>query len=184
MCLTDVCSSPTGATFLFVLLLVVWQLADDNRWRALITSSQRKMNSYPASSRGVFTRRRGRQATGGSRRKNEALTDIYIFFLCRIFFCNHNSLSSLIHLPDMEHHTYAHTGRVFMSHTSFHFMGQKTRELIQSLFMTEHANLKIEGLDSRMVDIREKKKSLKMLGVAFLEVIHFTQSLSFQSFRL
>lgn len=44
-------------------------LLDDNRWRALITSSQRKMNSYPASSRGIFTvegererERRGRQS--------------------------------------------------------------------------------------------------------------------------
>ncbi len=51
VCLTvDVCNSPTGAAFLFVLPLLFWQLADDNRWWALITSSQRKMNSYPASS--------------------------------------------------------------------------------------------------------------------------------------
>lgn len=49
---------------LSALALPVWQLADDNRWRALITSSQRKMNSYPASSRAVFTARRGRQQEG------------------------------------------------------------------------------------------------------------------------
>lgn len=36
-------------------LLLFWQLADDNRWGALITSSQRKMNSYPASSPAAFS---------------------------------------------------------------------------------------------------------------------------------
>lgn len=56
----DVCSSsPTAAASLLAPLS--WQLADDNRWRALITSSQREMNSYPASSRGIFTVGRDRR---------------------------------------------------------------------------------------------------------------------------
>lgn len=64
MCLTvDVCSSPTGAAaslFVLPLPLPFWQLADDNRWQALTTSSQRKMNSYPASSGGISPSGRGR----------------------------------------------------------------------------------------------------------------------------
>lgn len=32
----DVCNSSAGAAFLFVLPLLVWQLADDNRWWALL----------------------------------------------------------------------------------------------------------------------------------------------------
>lgn len=53
----DVCRSAAAAASLSALPLplLFWQLADDNRWWALITSSQRKMNSYPASSAGVFS---------------------------------------------------------------------------------------------------------------------------------
>lgn len=54
----DVCSSSNSSsgsidccTSLLMLLvqLLLWQLSDDNRWRTLITSSWREMNSYPAS---------------------------------------------------------------------------------------------------------------------------------------
>lgn len=48
----DVCNSPAAATSVFVLPLPVWQLTDDNRWRALITSSQCNVKSYPAFSQG------------------------------------------------------------------------------------------------------------------------------------
>lgn len=51
----DACRSAAAAASLPAPLpLRFWQLADDNRWWVLITSSQRKMNSYPASSRAVF----------------------------------------------------------------------------------------------------------------------------------
>ena len=44
----------------------VWQLADDNRWRELITSSWHKTNPYPGASTRPF-RRRG--DAGGRRRR-------------------------------------------------------------------------------------------------------------------
>lgn len=79
----DVCSSsPTAAASLLALLF--WQLADDNRWRALITSSQREMNSYPASSRGIFTV--GRDRREKDRKAAENVPLLYFLFLFSFFF--------------------------------------------------------------------------------------------------
>lgn len=106
MCLTvDVCSSPAGAASLFVLPLLLWQLADDNRWWALITSSQHKMNSYPAPSRGVFTVGE-RQAA--EERDGEAVTEM---LLCWVLSRALPPLSiSLTHAHSrIQMHTHAHT---------------------------------------------------------------------------
>lgn len=127
MCLTvDVCNSPTGAAFLFVLPLLVWQLADDNRWRALITSSRCKMNSYPASSRGIFTvgreagNRGGGGRGGGGGRQNAPLLG---------FKWSSSPLSiSLTHAPECAHTSTQ--ARALRAALHFTFMGQKTGALI------------------------------------------------------
>lgn len=130
MCLTvDVCSSPTGAAFLFVLPLLVWQLADDNRWCTLITSSHHKMNSYPASSRGIFAVGRGRHRGKEEEKDREAFTKNFLHW------ASSRPPSRLIHLSDTYTKlcTNAHTStqvQGLRAVLGFTFMGQKTGVLI------------------------------------------------------
>lgn len=131
----DVCSgSQTAAASLLALLF--WQLADDNRWRALITSSQRGMNSYPVSSQGIFTVRRDRREKDRKAAAAESvpLLYIYIFFQSRA----HPTPLPPNWLPHSCTHTHPHQkkkkkktqARALRAAPHSTFMGQKTVALI------------------------------------------------------
>ena len=100
---------------------LVWQRADDNRWRALITSSQHKTNSYPASSGGVSTAGKKRR-DGGGRGGREPKGSWAV----------QSSSPVPIHLPDTctqlytnTHNPHKHMG--LKSHAAFHFYGSEDR---------------------------------------------------------